>query len=106
MKKAIYILVIYLALITLLPTVRALKVQFGSNFELTCDKNEDFSCEKGKFVMSLNFSPVQIVKEIGFSFSRIFYLPEKKSIDFYYESFIVSNFLHAVWHPPKHLLYI
>ena len=84
--------------------MRAMKVQFGDSCKMTCQKTEDSGCEKGKFVMSLNFSPVQFVKEINYDLAINFIVTDKKSVKSYYETFFNSNYQNSIWHPPKFLL--
>lgn len=109
MKSWSYILCFYLLVLMGLPTVRALKMQFGTPCEQTtcesdssCDKNSSNGCEKGKFVMSLNFSPVQFVGTQDLS-SILFSLDvvrDKKQTS-YYEKIFISKYQQSIWHPPK-----
>lgn len=103
MKFKIYILLLYLVTLTVLPTVRALKVQFSNDCHMTCQKTEDSGCDKGKFVMSLNFSPVQFVKEVSIQ-PTIYLIPLKEKVTIFYRNFLVSKYLSNIWHPPKFLL--
>lgn len=100
MKFKIYILLFYLIALTVLPSVRAMKVQFGSTCEMSCQKSEESGCDKGKFVMSLNFSPVQFVKEISI-YPTIYLIPLKEKIEIFYRNFLISNYFSNIWHPPK-----
>lgn len=84
----------------MLPSVRAIKLQFGSTCEMSCQKSEDTGCEKEKFVMSLNFSPVQFVKEISI-YPTIFLIPLKEKTTVFYRNILVSNYFSNIWHPPK-----
>jgi hypothetical protein len=104
MKFKVYLLFIYLIALTALPSVRAIKLQFGNCIEQSCTNSEQNECENGKFVMGLNFSPVQVVTELNYSFKAI--LPDyklKKETSFY-EAYFVSNYQNSIWHPPKFLL--
>ena len=103
MKLRVHILLIYLIALTVLPSARAIKMQFGNTCEMSCHKNDDSECENGKFVMSLNFSPVQFVKEVSFP-SVIFLIPLKEKTITFYRNFFVSNYFSNIWHPPKFLL--
>lgn len=86
--------------LTILPSVRAMKVEFGDNCKMTCQKTADSGCEKGEFVMSLNFSPVQFVKEVSIQ-SSIYLIPLKEKITIFYRIFLVSKYFSNIWHPPK-----
>ena len=104
MKFKVYILFIYLIVITAMPSVRAVKLHFGNNYEVTSENSEEKKCAIGKFVMSLNFSPVQMINEIHFSFKAILtYFDLKKETSFY-EAYFVSIYQNSIWHPPKFLL--
>ena len=84
----------------IVPSVRALKVQFGGECKMSCQKSEDSECEKGKFIMSLNFSPVQFVKEI-IIYPTVYFIPLKEKPKTIYRIFLVSNYFSNIWHPPK-----
>ena len=75
-------------------------MQFSNNCEMSCQKSEDSHCDKGKFVMSLNFSPVQFVKEISI-YPSIYFIPLKERTEVFYRKFLVSNYFSNIWHPPK-----
>lgn len=101
MKFKVYILFCYLFILTALPSVRAVKLQLANNCEQSCSNSEKSDCENGKFVMSLNFSPVQFVNEFTYTFKEIitdFDLIKETS---FYESFFISAFQNTIWHPPK-----
>ena len=68
MKFSVHILCVYLLLLVALPSVRAMKMLVSENCEQTCHNSDSESsgCEKGKIIMSLNFSPVQFVSELDF----------------------------------------
>lgn len=104
MKFLIYIVLTYLFVLTALPSVRALKVLKGNSCESSCSKSEEMECETAKFVMSLNFSPVQFVKEIRYFL--IFEIPSihKKEMKSFYKLIFKSYYQNSIWHPPKHLL--
>ncbi|WP_339887900.1 hypothetical protein [uncultured Flavobacterium sp.] len=104
MKFKVYILLIYLVALTALPSVRAIKLQLGSNCEQSYNNSEEKECKNGKFVMSLNFSPVQVINEIHYSLKTIItYFDLKKETSFY-EAYFISIYQTSIWHPPKFLL--
>ena len=103
MKFLVHILCFYLLLLVTLPSVRAMKMLASENCEQTCHKtdSESSGCEKGKIIMSLNFSPVQFVAELDFSaeiLSREFNTEKEKSN---YEKIFIPKYQHSIWHPPK-----
>lgn len=103
MKFLVHILCFYLLLLVTLPSVRAMKMLASENCEQTCHKtdSESSGCEKGKIIMSLNFSPVQFVAELDFSaeiLSPEFNTEKEKSN---YEKIFIPKYQHSIWHPPK-----
>ena len=103
MKFSVHILCIYLLLLVALPSVRAMKMLASENCEQTCNKSGSASsgCEKGKIIMSLNFSPVQFVAELDFKPEISFpeFKIEKEQSN--YEKIFISKYQHSIWHPPK-----
>jgi hypothetical protein len=75
----------------------------SENCEQTCHNldSESSGCEKGKIIMSLNFSPFQFVAELDFSaeiLSPEFNTEKEKSN---YEKIFIPKYQHSIWHPPK-----
>ena len=103
MKFLVHILCFYLLLLVTLPSVRAVKMLASENCEQTCNKSGSASsgCEKGKIIMSLNFSPVQFVAELDFKPEISFpeFKIEKEQSN--YEKIFISKYQHSIWHPPK-----
>lgn len=104
MKNLIYILLLYLFALSALPSVRAMKLQFGDNCEKSCNGFEKNNCEKGKFVMNLNFSPLQFVKSLYYTLDFGFYVFKLKEKTSFYKSFIISIYQKSIWNPPKKIL--
>lgn len=103
MKFLVHILCFYLLLLVTLPSVRAMKMLASENCEQTCHKtdSESSGCEKGKIIMSLNFSPVQFVAELDFKLEISFpeFKIEKEKSN--YERIFIPKYQHSIWHPPK-----
>lgn len=99
MKIRIFLLLFYVMTLTTLPSVRAIKLWMGHSCEkMELDKPD---CEKSKFIMSLQFNPMQIINEFFFhsiSFYDLHNTPTKKS---YYETLFIQKYQHNIWHPPK-----
>ncbi len=104
MRFSSYILVFYFLIITVLPSVRAIKTQFGTVTAQECGyKGTD--CEMGKLIAGLTFSAVQFIKELKINVkqeSEIGY--SKEQIQFFYILFLRSPFQNFIWRPPKILL--
>lgn len=101
MKFVAYLLLFYLTLLTALPSVRAVKMQFGNNCEMSIANAKQNECEKGKFVSALNFSALQFVGELQYSIKSNFFNFDAKPSKSFYDSFFVSNYQNSIWHPPK-----
>lgn len=103
MKFSVRILCVYLLLLLALPSVRAMKMLVSENCEQTCHNSDSESsgCEKGKIIMSLNFSPVQFVSELDFKPEITFseFQIEKEQSN--YEKIFISKYQDSIWHPPK-----
>lgn len=98
MKFTIKIVLFYLIVLIALPTIRVIKL---SIYESVCDNSIPTECEKGKFIMSLNFSPVQCVSELIFKPELLiteFNLIKEQST---YEKIFISKYQQSIWHPPK-----
>lgn len=105
MKFFAYIISFYIIALTVLPTVRAIKKTYAEKCQTSWSKNNDNQpdgCEKGKIVMSLNFSPIQFVGEFRFllkpSFNEFETIKIKNSN---YKKIFIDQFQHKIWQPPK-----
>ncbi len=103
MKSISYILFVYLMTITVLPSVRAIKLFVTQNCETTSHNSQTTSsgCEKGKIIMNLNFSPSQFVAEISLKNIILIteYYSEKEKSN--YEKIFIPKYQQSIWHPPK-----
>ena len=104
MKKVIFIFIVYVGLLTVLPSVRALKAYFISSCvtEKSCEMNSKSGCETSNFIMSLSFNAlqyihVQTIYDSIFVFDllldKINLLPQNTAV--------ILGFKSAIWHPPK-----
>ncbi len=89
-----------------LPTVRAIKKTYANKCQTSWSKNQNEEqsegCEKGKIVMTLNFSPIQFVEEQTFSLEVIkASIQSLKALNSNYEKVFIDQFLHKIWQPPK-----
>lgn len=110
MKFFAYILCLYLTILTVLPSVKAVKMQFVEKCQSSCQKNNPDNntsgCEKGKFIMNLNFSPVQFINAQWIqntSITQLFESPKKENSG--YEKVFISKYKNSIWQPPK-LIYL
>ena len=107
MKHLAYLLCFYLTALTVLPSVRAIKMHLSTPCKTVChtttSENEIPSgCEKGKFIMNLNFSPVQFIQPL--------FIPNKVALPAFetskkgianYEKGCIDHYNNAIWQPPK-----
>ncbi len=104
MKKVIFIFIAYVGLLTVLPSVRALKTYFIPSCvaEKSCETKSNSGCETSNFIMSLNFNALQYINiqtiyDSIFVFDllldKIKLLPQNTAI--------ILGFKSAIWHPPK-----
>lgn len=101
MKYSIYILFTYLMVLHTLPSVRAVKVILNSESSSACKSSEQADCDNSKFIMSLNFSPLQFVNVLDLkpelSISEFKLIKEQSC----YEKIFISKYQQSIWHPPK-----
>lgn len=104
MKKIIFIFIVYVGLLTVLPSVRALKAYIVPSCvtEKSCEMNPNSGCETSNFIMSLSFNALQYINiqtiyDSIFVFDLLLYkinlLPQNTAI--------ILGFKSAIWHPPK-----
>lgn len=101
MRFIIYMLFTYLMVLHSLPSVRAMKLILNSETHSACESFGSAECDKSKFIMSLNFSPLQCIKEFDLKpelFITEFQLTKEQSS---YEKIFISKFQNSIWHPPK-----
>lgn len=106
MKFFTCIICFYLAVLTVLPSVRAVKMQFAekcqSSDQLTDPNAETSGCEKGQLVMKLNFSPVQFINTplvVNTTVIALFEPSEQHNLS--YEKVFISTYNNTIWQPPK-----
>jgi hypothetical protein len=104
MKLFAYIFCFYLTALMALPSVRVLKMQWNESCISSCTKSDfdtDKNCEKGKIIMSLNFTPVSyITTKIYSATPQNFIITSKREKIFYHKN-LLSNYQNTIWQPPK-----
>lgn len=87
-----------------LPSVRVLKMQWNESCISSCtisDFDTDKNCEKGKIIMSLNFTPVSyITTKINTAIPQNCVNTYKKDKIFYHKN-LISKYQNTIWQPPK-----
>ncbi len=93
-----------------LPSVRVLKIQWNESCISSCEKTDfdtDKNCEKGKIIMSLNFTPVSyITTKIYTATSQNFAITSKREKIFYHKIYYPSIKILFGNHQKLHLSYI
>lgn len=98
MKYFAYIICIYILALTVLPTVRAIKHDYIAK----CQSSEEKDCEKSKFIMNLNFSPIQFINELSVLIkSSLHLLISNSTVSLEYNKIFIDNFQNNFWNPPK-----
>ena len=109
MKFFAILLCFYFNALTILPSVKAIKMQFAQKEQVSCNKsNSDCEptkgCEKEKCLLSYSLnSPTFLVFASTYSFvNNISFIPKKEN-SLYHKNFI-SNYNVTIWQPPESLL--
>lgn len=98
---------LYIIAATALPSVRAVKHTFfkkcqSESHQNTSTNSDPLECDKGKFILNLNFTPVQCVKEQFVDTTAVLHLFETIKIEkSYYEKIFIDQYGNTIWHPPK-----
>lgn len=111
MKYFAILLCFYFNALTVLPTVKVLKMQFSEKNPSCCasstsDYEPTKGCEKEKCLLnySLN-SPTFLVFNTTYIFlNKSVFIPKKEPI-FYHKNFI-SNYNATIWQPPESFFFL
>lgn len=109
MKYFAILLCFYFNALTILPTVRALKVHFTEKQQMSCNSSKSEkepvkSCEKEKCLLSYSLnSPTFLVFISSYTFTNTLILTSKKETTLYHKNFI-SNYIEIIWQPPESFL--
>jgi uncharacterized protein with NAD-binding domain and iron-sulfur cluster len=106
MKYFAILVCFYFNALTILPTVKVLKMQFAEKHQSSCTSSTSNceptkGCEKEKCLLnySLN-SPTFLVFNSTYVFlNNSVFIPKKEPI-FYHKNFI-SNYIETIWQPPE-----
>lgn len=106
MRYFIILLFLYFSALTILPSVRALKLHFTENCQSSCQnentENEPASgCQKEKCLLNFNFNTsVFLVFASTFELQKELFFNVEKANTHYHKNFI-SNFNVTIWQPPE-----
>ena len=109
MKFLAILLCFYFNALTILPSVKAIKMQFAKKELVSCNKsNSDCEptkgCEKEKCLLNFNFSSSSfIVFATAYNFTNNTIFIPKKENSLYHKNFI-SNYNVTIWQPPESFL--
>ncbi len=105
MKYFAILLCFYFNMLTILPTIRVIKMHIAEKHQMCCNTSdsdcEPKGCEKEKCLLnySLN-SPTFLVFTTNYSFiNDLIFIPKKENI-LYHKNFI-SNYNVTIWQPPE-----
>ena len=106
MKFLAILLCFYFNALTIIPSVKAIKMQFAKKELVSCNKsNSDCEptkgCEKEKCLLNFNFSSSSfIVFATAYNFTNNTIFIRKKENSLYHKNFI-SNYNVTIWQPPE-----
>lgn len=102
MKFFAVFLCFYFSALTVLPSVRAVKMYFSENCTINTEKGTPTGCEKGKIIMNLNFNPVQFVASaINLKSEKADYFEIRNSEVTRFVKVFIAQYKSAIWQPPK-----
>ena len=109
MKYFAILFCLYFNALTILPTVKVIKMQLSDKQQISCNKTSsdcepDKGCEKEKCLLSYSLNSLTfLVFQTNYSFviNKIF-IPKKENI-LYHKNFI-SNYNATIWQPPESFL--
>lgn len=110
MKYFAILLCFYFNALTILPSVRAIKVHFTEKHQMSCnasksEKEPIKGCEKEKCLLSYSLnSPTFLVFTSTFTFKNNLVFITKKETILYHKNFI-SNYIETIWQPPESFLF-
>jgi hypothetical protein len=92
--------------LTVLPSVRAVKITMGKCLTATQKNSTDHSdtegCQKGKIIMTLNFYPIQYFND-AVLYNAVVTNPfesiKKEKLN--YKKFFIDQYHNSIWQPPK-----
>ncbi|MFN8274739.1 MAG: hypothetical protein U0X58_07660 [Flavobacteriaceae bacterium] len=106
MKIFASILIIYILALTALPSVRAIRVTMSNcpaaAQHHSTDNSDSEECPRGKFIMTLNFSPLQYFNhalplESALSY-RLMVVQNDRLV---YTKVFIDQYYNQIWQPPK-----
>ena len=109
MKFFAILLCFYFNALTILPSVKAIKMQLAQKEQVSCNKSKSDceptkGCEKEKCLLNFNFSSSSfIVFAAAYNFTNNTIFIPKKENSSYHKNFI-SNYNVTIWQPPESFL--
>ena len=110
MKYFAILLCFYFNALTILPTVRAIKVHFTEKHQMSCNSSKSDNepikgCEKEKCLLSYSLnSPTFLVFTSTYTFTINLVFISKTETTLYHKNFI-SNYIETIWQPPESFLF-
>lgn len=109
MKFLAILFCFYFNALTILPSVKAIKMQFAKKELVSCNKSNSNceptkGCEKEKCLLNFNFTSSSfIVFATAYNFTNNTIFIPKKENSLYHKNFI-SNYNVTIWQPPESFL--
>ena len=106
MKFLITTLCLYIIMLTVLPTVRIVKMHYALKSESACQKNiavhnsMPYGCQKEKCILNFNIG-LFIINQIEFVFKKDHNFESISEQKLFFEKELISNYYNTIWQPPE-----
>jgi hypothetical protein len=106
MKFLITTLCFYIIMLTVLPTVRLVKMHYALKSESACQKNNaesnnmPYGCQKEKCILNFNIGQF-IINQIEFIFKKNYNFEVVSEQKLFFEKELISNYINTIWQPPE-----
>lgn len=102
MKLSVSLLLFYVFTLLSVPSIKVLVQTLQQTCEKQCIKtNSENECLISKFLMGIQFSPLQILVTSNWFDYVVFHEFGQKIKHFFHVNNSKNQFVNAIWHPPK-----
>lgn len=102
MKLSVSLLSFYVFTLLSVTSIKVLVQTFHQTCEKHCIKtNSENECSISKFLMGIQFSPLQILVTFNWFDYAVFHEFGQKIKQFFHVHNLKNQFVDVIWHPPK-----
>jgi len=102
MKLSVSLLLFYVFTLLSVPSIKVLVQTLHQTCEKQCiNTNSENECIISKFLMEIQFSPLQILVTSNWFDYVVFHEFGQKIKQFFHMNDLKSKFSNAIWYPPK-----